>query len=1177
MADVGLDAELILAIDAALAQVGVIETALNAATTSVPVDLDYLSTVDSFSQALAGVVADVSATPVDIPVAADTTAAETSIGALAEAPPVDVPVDANTTDAVTSIEALASVMPSIDIPIEADTTGAATQLSDLGAEATVASEGVVNLETSVTGLGAAAGIAEGSAKELVATVGELGGEGSKTAAAGILGLSAVTAGFFEEGMNAVSAGQRFDTVLGDMGNKIKEIDVNGMTTSMEDLGIKFGSTGAEMENVNSKLFQMAVNSGATKEQAVQFTQQVETLGARAISLNPQLGSLADVTDALGTKIGRGGRFAAQYGLDLNAAEISARALADTQKMSTSELTFAEKAIAGAELASEKYGTTLAGTVAQGQKNAAVTASELKARFKEAIEQIGVPIVAPVLDLIKQAEPDAILIAEALGRLAKDALPAVSAALMVIEPPLHLISALLSIIPDGVVSATAAFFGLRFAMEAVAQAAIADEVALTALSTAIPWLAAITAGIILVQSVMGGTPAYADEMTQAVDTAAKGLSDFTVATHETVLAEIEAASNTAEFGKALREAGVSNDQLVESLLAGGDAYQQYTVQILVAAEANGAGFDSAVKLTNELEHLKTSTEAGAQSTLDAAVNSGKLSAADRDAAVQKAGLIGGNVNYVAALAIVQPELKKVKDATDAQAKADADAKKAADDHAKALHEIQGQNIAVAMTMENVRTMTGDQTAALAGLALALGDANLASKNFDAVATELGVSTEQLKKFVADVTKEIDGFVTTAMNGLPSVKTAIDDVLNPKTKPDKPIVIDPAKLQAEIDDSINKINGFNMELKFLVDSGYNNLAMIAGQRGPEFTDALVKSIQGTDLGGPLDAKFGELNAITAAEGPKLREAGTSIVLGTGQVAADAAKIWGDKFQLGPGTDSAISGANTEIDGWAHVVPAAVGAVGVDAADKWEQGFGKVDVHTATALGDAVATIDAKGALVHTSAASTAQAGAEGFATGIAGVPGSASSAMSSAAANIESVTSQVVVWQAWSAGDRVGVAFDQGLAHGIGSLVESVTTAATRVVDDAEAAARRAAQTHSPSKVWEAIGLDMTAGLASGLAAGAGLATDAAGRIVEGATMTTAATVRPMAPVVVPGGLTTNPGSGDPVASKLHDVLNRLERQLANLAPVHVSADRPLDLALAQAVARQVVDQRWRFGQ
>lgn len=1173
MADVGLDAELILAIDAALAQVGVIESALNAATTAIPVDLDYLSSVGSFSDALAQVVADVSSTPVDVPVAADTSAAEASIGALADAPPVDVPVDADTATATASIDALGRDVPPITIEVDADLSNAKEQVADLGSEAGGASESVAGLEGSITGLGAAAGIAEGSAKELVSTIGELGGESGTAAAGGVLGLAAATGAFFEEGLNAVSAGQRFDLVLGNMANKIKEIDVNGLNTSMEELGIKFGSTGAEMENVNSKLFQMAINSGASKDQAVLFTQQIETLSARAISLNPQLGTLADVTDALGNKIGRGGRFAAQYGLDLNAAEISTRALADTGKAASSDLTFVEKAMAGAELASEKYGAAVAGSVGDGSKNAAIQVSELKARFKEAIEQIGVPVVAPVLDILKQVEPDAVMVAEALGRLGKDALPAVEAALLVINPPLQVVSYILHQIPDGVIAGTLAFFGLRFAMEAVAQAAIADEAALFALSTAIPWLAAISAGIILVTTLMGDSGPYVDDATRAIDSAAKGFEDLTVAVGDTVKAENEALTSTGSVADNMVNAGLSTDGLTSALLSGGEAWDQYRLHLLEASSSWG----DVIKSANELDHLRDKTEEAAQAALDKAVNDEKLTKAEEDNAIATAGQIDGKTNYAAALDSVQPKIAASIKAEADQKDAEAAAAKAAEEHAKVLDALSTSNVAVAMTMENVRTTTGDQTAALAGLALALGDATLGTKDLDAVAQELGVTTTDLKGFISDITTQVKGFVDAAMAGLPKVGDAIDRVLNPPKEKPKAIVIDPEALQAELDDDINRINGFNLNLQVLINAGFSNLAQIASQRGPEFTTALVTNLQngGTEATAALDAKFGEMNTLTAAEPAHLREVGVGLVTALGDVGRDASKAFGDTFSLEPTASSQVDGSRVAIADKGPAVVEAVNHMSADAAERWAAGFGQVDTHTATVLGDVVATIDANGALVHTSASTVAQAGAEGFATGIAGVPGSASSAMSSAASNIDSVTSQVVVWQAWSAGDRVGAAFDQGLAHGIGGFVDSVTAAAAQVVDDAEAAARRAAQTHSPSKVWEAIGLDMTAGLASGLAAGSALASDAAGKIVETATMTT--TVRPMPPVVVPPGLAANHVPEDVTTSKLHDVLNRLERQLANLAPVHVSADRPPDLALAQSIARQVVDQRWRFGQ
>lgn len=1079
MADVGLDAELILAIDAALAQVGVIEAALAAATTSVPVDLDYLSSVDSFSEALAQVVADVSTTPVDVPVSADTTDAETSIGALADAPPVDVPVDADTATAAASIDALGRDVPPITVEVDADLSNAKEQVADLGSEAGGASEKVGGLEGSVTGLGAAAGIAEGSAKELVSTIGELGGESGSAAAAGVLGMAAATGAFFEEGLNAVSAGERFDLVLGNMANKIKEIDVNGLNVSMEDLGIQFGSTGAEMENVNSKLFQMAINSGATKDQAVLFAQQIETLSARAISLNPQLGTLADVTDALGNKIGRGGRFAAQYGLDLNAAEISTRALADTGKAASADLTFVEKAMAGAEIASEKYGNTVATTVADGSKNAAIQVESLKASFKEAIEQIGTPIVAPVLDILKEVEPDAVLVAEALGRLGKDALPAVEAMLLVINPPLQLAANILDAIPDPVIAGTLAFFGLRFAMEAVAQAAIADEAALFALSTAIPWLAAISAGVILVTTLIGDSAPYVDDATRAVDSAAKGFEDLSVSVGDTVKAETEALASTGAVADNMVKAGISTDGLTTALMTGGETWVEYRDRIVAASTS----FEDWAKTWNELDHLKTKTEAAAKANLDKAVNDGQLTKAEEDEAIATAGQIDGKANYAAALDSVQPKIAASIKAEADQKDAEKAAADAAAEHAKVLADLSTSNVAVAMTMENVTTTAGDQTTALAGLALALGDANLQSKDLDAVAQELGVTTTDLKGFIADVNDQVKSFVDTAMNGLPQVGDAIDRVLNPKKEKPKAIVIDPAALQAELDEDINRINGFNLNLQVLINAGFSNLAQIASQRGPEFTTALVTNLQngGAEATAALDAKFGEMNAITAAEPGHLREVGVGLVTALGDVGRDASKAFGDTFSLEPTATGQIDGSRVAIADKGPAVVEAVSHMSADAAEHWAAGFGAITPHTTGVLDDATKAVTDAAPGMATAGQTAGDAAHGGVQEGTDQIPGTTGAAIKSSADAITSGAGYLR-FIARIEGAGIGQAFDEGLKGGIEIFSQQVADAAAAAVTKAATAARTASRASSPSQLFAEIGADISAGLALGIEGG-----------------------------------------------------------------------------------------------
>jgi hypothetical protein len=1134
---VGLDADLVLAIDRALSDVDRLEAALAAATTGIPVSLD-VSGVDqqladaitagsatpvvvaadtaeiptSIEDAVAAITPDVvvgadtgdaetsiaglaDAPPVDVPVSADTTDAETTIAGLADQPPVDVPVDADTDPATAAIASLSTSVPPIVVEVDADLTAATEQVSNLGAASSSSESAVSGLEGSVTGLGVAAGITEGSAKELLSTLGEMGGEGSgAVAAAGAVGtLAVVTGGFFTEGMQAVSAGQRFNMLLGDMAEKIDHIDLNGLNTSVKDLGLSFGSTESEMENVNARLYQNAINAGVSKDKAVEFAQQIDTLAARAIALNPQLGTLDEAANSLGDKLARGGRFAQLYGIQLTASEIATRALADTGKETAADLTVVEKSIAGAELASEKYGATLAGTVAEGQKNAAVQARELKARFQEAIEEIGVPLVSPVLDLIREAEPDAVLIAEALGRLAKDALPAVAAALDVIGPPLRLVSGVLDQIPDPVITGTVAFLGLNAALEALAVRIAGVEAETAVFAPEIAALAGVAAAVVAVTSAFGDTAPYADEVTRAIDTQSKGFDDLTVSVRETVLAEVDGAAESTRFAQALNDAHVTADQLTDGLISGGDEWDRYVKQVIDAAGGFSVWNVEGDKVLSQLDHLRDATNDSAESTLNKAVADKQLTQADMDAAVANAGLVDGHVNYAKALDILHPKLAQAE--ADTQKKADADkaATQAEADHAASLTNIADNYTAVSWSLIAVQDATGDTTGELEGLAVALNAANLEGKDFDAVAQELGVTTEQLKQFVSDVTGQIDDFVNTAMKGLPDVSAAIDDVLNPKKEPPKSIVIDPDALQAEIDADIEKINAFNLQLAFLTEHGLDNLAQVAAAKGPEFTNALVSKIQdgGDEMGRTLDEKFGELNTLTRNEPDKLRDAGQGIVLATGQIAADATAEFGDKFNLRDPTDDEVRAAKRIAEEERIPYADALRMVAGDGVAAYGTELDRLPGATSDAMSNAHTEISGWGGSFASVGEGTGGQATGGFQKGVDGFSGAVTSALQSATGVITDPNNlEGLISGAYTSAKLVGAAFDDGLSVGIDKNVAVVTASAAAAVNAAEQAARDAAQSHSPSQVFADIGLDIASGLAQGIDAGSSVAEIAA---------------------------------------------------------------------------------------
>lgn len=1028
--------------------------------------------------------------PVAVTVDAQTADAEQLILALDETP-VEVAIGGNTAPALTSIDEVRQAADSaaIDIPVEADTTAASASIGDLGASASEASGGVGELDSSLAALTVGAGVAEGSAKELLSTFGEMGGEGAAVAAGGIAVLATSLGGFFQEGLNAVSAGQRFDFILGELADKARQVNVDGLDVSLADLGIQFGSTGADMENVTAKLVSFSVNSGASKEDALQFAQTIEALSARAIALNPQLGDLASVTDNLGLKIGRGGRFAAQYGLDLNGAEIASRALADTGKSTTSELTFVEKAMAGAEIASEKYGSTLAGTVAEGEKNAAIQAESLKATFKEAIEQIGVPIVAPVLNILREAEPDAVLIAQDLGMLGQDVLPVVAGALALIGPPLQLISDIFQAIPGPIITAATAFFVAEKAIAFLAAVpAVAGAAALglnifagaeinaaeagVALEAAVPELALLAAAAAFAFSAFGGGVDQIDKTTQEIQRAATGFEDLTKSVRDVLDEEIKAALQSADFAAALADSGVSATDLREALISGGNAFDFYAGQVLAAANANGVGFDGAVALSSQLNTLRDASEQEAKKALDSAVANGQLTQTRRDEIEATAGQVNGQTNYVAALAVVQPELdaatQKTKDLTDAQKK-----------YQDSLDNIAATAPGVAASVADVKGAYADEGLALEGLAISLDKAQLSSADLDAVAQNLGVTTQQLKGFISDVTGQLDDFVKTAVGKLPDVTTAIDAALDPSKREKKPIIIDPVELGKQIDAAIKQIDDFNANIAFLTSVGLDNLAKVAAERGPEFTQAIVDSVNsGDNIGEALDTQFGELNTKTANESGLLRDAGTGIIVATGQVAADATAAFGDKFQIGPPTQAQLDQAKLLVEMTGIPLADALRAVAGNGAVAYEQAFGAIPTTTANTLSGANTEIDGWAHQVGSSSTTTGSAGATGFAEGLAPIVPTAETLLGNVHTAINFAQVPLMA-SAFIAGYQIGASFDGGIKAGIEDYIFGIEQAARDAIDKAEAAARNQSHAHSPSRLFMAVGRDMGLGIAAGL--------------------------------------------------------------------------------------------------
>lgn len=376
----------------------------------VPVEADATDVTGTIDEAVANA-------DTQLELFADAEPITKSIDDAVDAADATVPVDADVSEAREAINALSGE--DVEVGVNIDTGQAEEALAGLGTASTHAGEGAEHASGQFQGLGVAAGLAAGevgAAKEAL----HLAGAAGATAAAGIGAVVVVGKELFDAALDARSAQERFNLVLGEFGEEVEHIDVGGLNDELGEFATRLGATGREIENAASKIFQLGTANGTAGPKIAETTKQVIALAGRAVALNPALGNVGEVAERALTGLARGGRFAANLGLALTASEISARALVDTGKTLTSQLTIYDKAAAGAAIATERLGDSLGTDINAGAENVQIKLNSIKARFEEFLESAGQPILDPVIDSIERAEP----VIEGLAQVFADILPPV---------------------------------------------------------------------------------------------------------------------------------------------------------------------------------------------------------------------------------------------------------------------------------------------------------------------------------------------------------------------------------------------------------------------------------------------------------------------------------------------------------------------------------------------------------------------------------------------------------------------------------------------------------------------------------------------------------------------------------------------------------------------------------
>lgn len=1078
-------------------------------------------------------------------VEADASAVPDEVSAAVDSADSTVAVDADVSEAASAIEGLADDVTPIDVPVEVDTADAEGQLDDLANSATGASSSLSNAAAgsrefgSATNVAAAtAGIAAGSTSELSrATDGLSGGWGA--AATGGFAFAGALGVIFNAGVDSTGAVQRFNATLGDTAPAVEQINVGNLNRDLGDLAITLGTDDEALMNTAASLFQFAKNSGASDKQADQFTERLVALAARAVALNPALGSVADVADQMAVRLQRGGRFAASFGLDLNAADIAQRAMTDSGKQNVAELSIYEKSAAAAEIATQRYGGSIDQAVNRGAANAVIQQRSLREELNNVIEAAGRQVVVPLFGAIEAGLPVVGDFAAGVAQVAVDVLPVFITGLEAIEPPLHLLVDLLDLVGPAIGPVTAGFItwlavtegaprvigllvtGIVSLVEAAPAAAAAIGITTTAVEAAEEGMLAvlgpvglIAGGLAIAASAFGLFGGGADEGSQDLDGFSSSIEKANGLLDET--ATKAAASLIKERGQTddLASAGVHLSDVLRGTAAAGAGQRDVLGQIsqltdqLSASQTNlnsesSQGRDVTADLTKRRQELidtlsrenpalgavvaallkEDSTNSGVIGTLtDLSAKHSEATEAARNAA--KAG---------------------TDEASAAEASAAANTSAAAGISAADEARVRAQAGQKAFRDEVAATQQTFVDAALASYsyALGLGDATAAENALKAAGDALNTTLDLLlgRFLSADQAENAfhEGLLalgdTLFANGF-----AFDE--NTKAGLENRDALDQlAEKASSAASAILKSTGDVGQAVVPLQELRDNIQQLR--------DKLAAAGQDT---GFEDTLLGQIDrAIAGVEGkqPAMAQAGLDVSK-AGAIGGSLASIDWEALGAFLATQAAQS-ASDQTPAWSATGAglAGAGAASLSAAlGQWvetgtELGTGGHTGVSSTLGGwigagaenaaGAVAGAASQAGAMHGAGTGVGYGGTTGLSQGLAGMPGVASGSV------LDSVNAAALAGaNAHNVGYGIGTSFVEGIADGANADRSYLAGTLADIVASGVAAAKHAAGISSPSKVFaREVGLPIAQGIAVGISSGAELAAVATSRLVENA--------------------------------------------------------------------------------
>lgn len=431
----------------------------------------------------------------------------------------------------------------------------------------------------------------------------------------------------------------------------------------------------------------------------------------------------------------------------------------------------------------------------------------------------------------------------------------------------------------------------------------------------------------------------------------------------------------------------------------------------------------------------------------------------------------------------------------------------------------------------------------------------------VSAAAGQMSEAEQQAAEAAQKALEQIATAATQNLPTAKTAFEQTQ--QAAADFGVQMDPNILLQGFQEKLKAQLSFGANISTIMQAGFSEIGDVVAQEGPEKGGQIAQALaDGIKSGDPtIVQQLNDTAKLLGVVAPVLEDQfkttwGPAIQRGQAEAFANLSPVVRQMFGLDVPTAIADQApANTSaaeqvaaaaafgyvdgvkgIPGSAEAAAAAAsygfvngrplnvtagGIVGAGAMAGFAEGIGGIG---GVAEGSGQQAADALGSTAPaTGAAGTqsAQTGVSGFAAGIDPLTGIARSAGDSATAQfgeglapLPGLTGPAIALAAvgiiqgalplaataYGAGAGVGASFAAGIASGIASNSAGVEAAAAQIVSDAEAAARKRADSHSPSRLFARVGHDIARGMATGIRAGTGDVARATGDLISVASMT-----------------------------------------------------------------------------